>query len=228
MKDIKGCVNKFMEVTEKDKNHRCYSWEHCYKAFSCITENSKLDDKTLDYLSLHLSFYLASWGMYRGSSGLLWKDYKIHYEAIKYIHKYRELYGDQDICPIYLEKIIKIYEDLSNIYGRIKYYNSGSTEKTISSTPTLISKILLGTLGCMPALDRYFIIGVGNKKKLITNGRLNNTNYINFINDMDMIKINICQSEVNKKINTVKYPKMKIIDMYFWQKGMDTPPQSEK
>ena len=30
-----------------------------------------------DYLSLHLAFYLASWGMYRGSSFLLQKDYKV-------------------------------------------------------------------------------------------------------------------------------------------------------
>jgi len=30
-----------------------------------------------DYLSLHHAFYLASWGMYRGSSFLLQKDYKV-------------------------------------------------------------------------------------------------------------------------------------------------------
>jgi hypothetical protein len=29
-----------------------------------------------------MAFYLASWGMYRGSSFLLWKDYLIHQEVV--------------------------------------------------------------------------------------------------------------------------------------------------
>lgn len=40
----------------QDSNHRFKSWEYCYTAFG------NLD--SVDYLSLHLAFYLASWGMY--------------------------------------------------------------------------------------------------------------------------------------------------------------------
>jgi hypothetical protein len=48
-----------------------------------------------DYLSLQLSFYLASWGMYRGSSFLLQKDYKVHIPAVKELlnEKYDNLAG---------------------------------------------------------------------------------------------------------------------------------------
>lgn len=42
-----------------NKYHRYRSWDICYNAF-----NSKVET---DNLSLHLAFYLASWGMYRGS-----------------------------------------------------------------------------------------------------------------------------------------------------------------
>lgn len=46
--------------------------EHCYKCFHDARNNSTPD---LDYLSLQLAFYLASWGMYREASFLLQKDY---------------------------------------------------------------------------------------------------------------------------------------------------------
>ncbi len=43
------------------------------------------DEETIDMLALHLGFYLASWGMYRGSSFLLQKDYKVHVPIVKII-----------------------------------------------------------------------------------------------------------------------------------------------
>ena len=68
----------------QDSNHRFKSWEYCYTAFG------NLD--SVDYLSLHLAFYLASWGMYRGSCGILWKDYTIHMDAVNIIRKFHSLY----------------------------------------------------------------------------------------------------------------------------------------
>ena len=47
-----------------------------------------LTEEKIDFLSLHLGFYLASWGMMRGSTELLDKDYKIHIPAVKVILKY--------------------------------------------------------------------------------------------------------------------------------------------
>lgn len=44
---------------------------------------SDLSDEDYDYLALHLSFYLASWDIYRGSSMLLYTDYKIHIPIVK-------------------------------------------------------------------------------------------------------------------------------------------------
>jgi len=41
----------------------------------------------MDHLCLHLAFYLASWGMYRGSSKLLQKDYKVHATSVKELMK---------------------------------------------------------------------------------------------------------------------------------------------
>ena len=44
---------------------------------------SKENDVNLDYLSLQLAFYLASWGMYRGSSFLIQKDYRVHIPVVR-------------------------------------------------------------------------------------------------------------------------------------------------
>ena len=68
-------AKRLYDECKREQNGRYLSWEHCHKAFSQARGHSACDT---DYLSLHLAFYLASWGMYRGSSFLLSKDYLIH------------------------------------------------------------------------------------------------------------------------------------------------------
>ena len=76
---IKAVKDYHAEI-EADSNGRYRSWEHCYKAFHDARQNPYADT---DYLCLMLSFYLASWGMYRGSSFLLQKDYRIHIPVVR-------------------------------------------------------------------------------------------------------------------------------------------------
>src|SRR3989338_6088675 len=82
-----------MEITKKverlfkassTSNHRYKSWEHCYNFLKRI-KGKKLNNEELDLAQLHLAFYLASWGMYRGSSFILQKDYKVFKNIIKTI-----------------------------------------------------------------------------------------------------------------------------------------------
>ena len=83
----------YFNETVKDEHGRYMSWRHCYKAFS---ENRNVfDEQTVDYLALHLAFYLASWGMYRGTSFLLQKDYKVHIPVVKMLQeeRYNPLFG---------------------------------------------------------------------------------------------------------------------------------------
>ncbi len=78
MGDIKSRILSYYGHLESDQSHRYKSWEHCFKYFG-----KKKADKRV--ACLHLSFYLASWGMYRGSSFLLWKDCFVHHEVVKHI-----------------------------------------------------------------------------------------------------------------------------------------------
>lgn len=188
MKDI---VNSYIKALN-EPNHRYLSFEHCYEAFG-NPENS------INSLTLHLAFYLASWGMYRGSSTLLKKDYTVHTKIVEYIR------------PIALKREeIGSIKDVQQIMNELsqKYREVG-----VESSKILQTKVMLGTLGCFPALDRFFIDGWKMKFKENPTGE----NIFTFVLD-NMNEIKDCQKIVNRDI---AYPPMKIVDMYFWQLGYD-------
>src|SRR5690349_679713 len=63
-----------------DEHHRYRSWEHCYKYFRKTAQTGLSADR--HHAALQLGFYLASWGMYRGSSFLLSRAYTVHLGVI--------------------------------------------------------------------------------------------------------------------------------------------------
>lgn len=84
---------------------------------------------------------------------------------------------------------------------------------------TSITKILMGTLGCVPAYDRYFVSGIRSQK--IASGTYNIKSILQLV---DFYEKNIEQLDsVQKNFNVADmlYPQMKIFDMGFWQIGFD-------
>jgi hypothetical protein len=203
-------VLKYIQPAINDNNHRFKSWEHCYKAFS--------ENNNPDTLALNLAFYLASWGMYRGSSGLLWKDYKIHIPAIEIIIKYNDLKAIDWKNPN-IVRVIELKECLKKYYGSIDYDNGKNHElKKVSATDTLISKIILGTIGCLPAFDRYFNIGFKGSPSILINQVVLKELYSKI--DIKLNDIAQCQTKIKQELNA-DYPVMKIMDLYYWQIGFD-------
>ena len=86
-------TRSFYKELQEQTESRYRSWEHCYTQFYEARQNPERDN--IDNLSLHLAFYLASWGMYRGSSFLLQYDYTVHTSVVKEILKpeYNKLFG---------------------------------------------------------------------------------------------------------------------------------------
>lgn len=187
---------------------RYNSWNHCFKAFAEIEDEKQL--------SLHLGFYLASWGMYRGSSGLLQKDYLVHLEAVRIIKRFwhlrctKENEVDQSAIP----EIVKVIKELKNHYNSLKFQTLKGVTKTISPTDTLISKILLGSLGCLPAFDRFFVDGVTQEKEKFKTLKESSLEML-----FDYVDKNKELALIQKQYPA--YPKMKLVDMYFWQIGFD-------
>ena len=73
--ELISAAQTFYDDARANENGRSRSWEHCYRVFRDARTDPSPD---YDYLSLHLAFYLASWGMYRGSCFIFQKDYKVH------------------------------------------------------------------------------------------------------------------------------------------------------
>jgi hypothetical protein len=88
------------------------------------------------------------------------------------------------------------------------------------ATDTLVTKILLGTLGCLPACDRFFIDGF--KAAGLSYSRLN-SNFINRLLEFTHTNLPALRAEQSRieSHSGVRYPLMKLVDMYFWQLGYE-------
>ena len=210
----------FYDQLKADKNGRYLSWEHCYKCFHDARVSS---DPQYDYMSLMLAFYLASWGMYRGSSFLLQKDYKIHIPVVEEIlkEKYDCLFGLE--CSEMKTREVQIR--LSEIETFLIEYYDGIRkqvkEKKVKNklSITLITKILMGTFGCVPAYDRYFIDGVKDQK--ITTGTYNMKSILKLVDFYEDNRTRLEEARKGLMVYDLPYPQMKFLDMGFWQIGFE-------
>lgn len=212
MTDISGKILQFHAQLNNDENHRYKSWEHCYSYFT-------LENPEIDTACLQMAFYLASWGMYRGSSFLLWKDYLIHREVIVHLlsKKYLQKLDFTKVTNKEIEEIFDLIGWVKNWYqNNIKSING--KKRKVNVTDTLATKIILGSLGCIPAYDRYFIDGIRNEGL-----KYSGLKPANFTVVVNFYKKNIDQfslvNQVIRQKSGVVYPPMKLVDMYFWELG---------
>lgn len=221
--ELKSTIEKYLDGIPNDEFHRYKSWDNCHQAF-----NTKLQT---DQHTLELAFYLASWGMYRGSGGLLQKNHLVHKGAVDilFLKESQKLKCNDknEVTKSKIKDILNLKKRLAHHYSNIYYTKGIDDPKPISATDTLLSKILLGTLGCVPAYDQYFIKGLKEKE---TNRSKFNEASLNelfaFIDDK-YTEIKAAQQIVLEKTKN-HYPIMKILDMYFWQTGYDKAMKEKK
>ena len=210
----------FYDDARRDENGRSRSWEHCYRVFRDARTDPSPD---CDYLSLHLAFYLASWGMYRGSSFLLQKDYKVLTPIVEKILKpeYDCLFGlvctdlrNNDVR----DQLMKLYDDIANYFRPIRDQVAGrEIESPVS--PVLITKILMGTLGCVPAYDTFFGIGVeylGLEEK-----DYNEDSLLELAEIYETHNDRLEEARRGMRVGDLIYPQMKLLDMGLWQVGFE-------
>lgn len=209
-------IEKYLSGITEDEFHRYKSWDNCFEAFSVPkqTENQVLE----------LAFYLASWGMYRGSGGLLQKNHLIHKGAVNIVfsNTNQKLKCNKtiEVKKENIQAILSVKVELAQHYSGIEFAKEADRPKPISPTDTLLSKIMLGTLGCVPAYDRYFIDGLKEMKMQHTGFNESSLNELfNFIGN-NKNEIRQAQNIILSKTQR-HYPLMKILDMFFWQIGYD-------
>jgi hypothetical protein len=213
--EITSIVNNFK--SELNPDGRYSSFDYCYSYF----KNTQDLTQDMEKSCLVLGFYLASWGMLRGSSFLLQKSAK-HYEpTIRYIATLDKSVWKIDVDTYtdeHIETILKIYQKIN-----------GTLIDEGNSHLTLVTKILLGVFGFIPAFDQYFCstfrkhftqekcgFRVVNKKSL---------NCIKAFYKENKIEIDSLASSTftidfkSGKQTNINYPKAKIIDMYGFTAG---------
>lgn len=213
---VRHGVRAFYARIMDNRHHRYRSWEHCYAYFRAFHQMSAEARRAhRDTAALHLAFYLASWGMFRGSSFLLQNAYTIHGDVVDHICEpefsllWQEDFGvssrDTQMVPI-ISRLVSAVRLAYEPYGH--------------ATDTLVTKVVLGTVGCLPACDRYFLDGLksvsipfsGLKPRFIQ--RLSA-----FAND-NQLAIKEEQAAIERAAG-IRYPAMKLIDMCLWQRGYE-------
>jgi hypothetical protein len=150
MIDIEANVKAYL--AKREPRLRYTSFDYCFNYFQSHHEGGKLlellrgDAPQLS--CLHLGFYLASWGMLRGSSELLQRNFVPLVDVIANAppavwETDAHLYADGS-CPT-------IFETVRQIRGALP---DGASD-------ILVTKVMLGAFGCVPAFGTYFKKGFG-------------------------------------------------------------------
>lgn len=218
--ELISAAQTFYDDARANENGRSRSWEHCYRVFRDARTDPSPD---YDYLSLHLAFYLASWGMYRGSSFLLQKDYKVLSPTVEKILKpeYDCLFGlacadlrNDDVRA----QLKELYDDIAKHFRPIRDEVAGR-EVASNVSPVLITKILMGTLGCVPAYDRFFEEGakyLGLEKK-----SYNKDSLLELAAFYEAHNDRLEEARRGMRTEDLVYPQMKLLDMGLWQVGFE-------
>ena len=215
-----SAAQTFYDDARANENGRSRSWEHCYRVFQDARTAPSPD---YDYLSLHLAFYLASWGMYRGSCFILQKDYKVHTPIVEEILKpeYDCLFGlaCADVRKSEIQMKLKtVYGNIAEHFGPIRDQVAGRAVPSPVS-PVLITKILMGTLGCVPAYDRFFQDGVATYKVTTQEYSLKSVRKLAEFYEAHNDRLE--EARRGMRTEDLVYPQMKLLDMGFWQVGYD-------
>lgn len=177
--------------------------------------------KNYDSTALYLFCYLSSWGMLRNSF-LLQLNYKSLISVVKLLDtKYYHLstfnpYAvtspkDQSICDI-----VNAAKDIKSYFS--SHANSmGANTKNTNATDTLVTKILLGTLGCTVAYDTNVLAGLclmGLTRTFDENSLYELCEFAkSYKTEIDNL---IVQYGTSKNV----YTPMKILDSYFFESGL--------
>ena len=144
--NIKDNIENFLQ--DRNQYHRYASFDFCFNYFRAFYEQNRLNElisQENKMLScLQLGFYLASWGMYRGSTEILYKSVKVFEPIITAISQMPEVYWEIDVDSYTInDNMDIILECAKQIKSSFNFHPTG----------TLITKIMLGVFGNIPSLD---------------------------------------------------------------------------
>lgn len=203
-------ANAGQYFTDLQPTARFASFDYCFNYFQSFRDDGEAlaSPSNMQTSCLQLGFYLASWGMLRGSSSLLRRSAK-HYEpVISTIGSIPSEVWSADAGD-YTSSTIEALLDTARRLRRAL---------TDRASDTLVTKIMLGVFGNVPALDAYFKAAFGVRaltaatlQEIDAYCRLNRDTLdqyrqptLNFLDGMPTSR---------------RYTRSKIVDMVFFMEG---------
>jgi hypothetical protein len=210
-------INQFLQHRLADRRYASYDF--CYLYFQ--TNKGNLGGANMENSCMHLWSYLASWGMLRGSSALLQCSPSVLKELIKYFddisHSIIWTVDVDTYAPESKEEILNVYDGIAKILKNSITKTLGTEIKNIKVSVTLVTKIMLGVFGCVPAIDQYFYKTFHGMYKGF--GKLGSKELDALENfykkrkpEIDSFQIPVL--DFTGKNTNLQYKKAKIIDMY--------------
>jgi hypothetical protein len=130
---------------------RYASFDYCFNYFQAFRESGSLDALTapehLEVSCLHLGFYLASWGMLRGSASLLQHSAAVYEPVVRVIASTAGKVWAIDVhCYTGANRalLLQCSEEIRTAFGG-----------TSLASDILVTKVMLGVFGNVPAFDTY-------------------------------------------------------------------------
>lgn len=208
--DIEANLNAYLR--DREPNSRYTSFDYCFNYFRSYWESgqlSKLDaGLQMQFSCLHLGFFLASWGMFRGAGALLKRSMKYYAPVIEVVASSRSSVWAID-AHSYTDEACDAVLDMAR---RIR---AALPER---ASDTLVTKIMLGVFGCVPAFDSYFKKGFGVSTFGKTALRQVSEFYQRNLEVVERHRVPTLDFFTGLETQRI-YTRAKVIDMIFFMKG---------
>lgn len=211
---IEANLRKYLGA--RGPTHRYASFDYCFNFFQERREEGDTGylatGQELQLACLHLGFYLASWGMYRGSTVLLQRSAAHLKPVIEAIASTPAAAWSIDADGYTRGTCRLLLDTASRIRAAIP---AGATD-------TLVTKIMLGVFGSVPAYDTNFRRGFGtaipSESSLMRIGQFYREN-------QEVIeRFRVPTLDFHSAAETDRrYPRAKVIDMIFFIEGGAAP-----
>lgn len=207
--DIEEAVGRYLD--ERGPSARYTSFDYCFNHFQQHRAAVAAWDESsgMEASCLHLGFYLASWGMLRGSSGLLQRSARHLVPLIGAIADAPAEVWDLDLDGYDREGIDLVHRTALDVRRAIR---------PVEASDTLVTKVMLGVFGCVPAFDTYFRRGFGvstfSKGSLRRVGEFYRANAAR-IDQLRQPTLDFTTGQPTTRL----YTRAKVVDMIFFIEG---------
>ncbi len=225
---ITSSVDRFLRVRPdggEQPSGRERSWDFCYNYFQ--THSNPTGD--LELSCLQLGYYLASWGMLRGSSWLQRSTNSSHFRAtIEAVEQANPVLRGVDAGDYQDQAVRAQILDTYKVLTKTLLPEGGAPG-------TLVTKVMLGVWGVIPAYD-YFLkasfryLGENRKEQAAFNypserslGILADF-YAEHAEEVDELADRLRTVDfMTGRLTDQPVTRMKVIDMFAFQVGFDGP-----